>query len=187
MEVVYKHKIHCVTEADWVYVLSESETPPTTCPNNAAHTVTSGSEGTDDSIKATDTRAQKIMETGGPDSIYIGFQFTANTTTYTHDEKITENCYLDWGHVEVVGSDPADYVEMLIIDKDAVRYPANTVLIQYVHNANIGADGKKSFPKDEPQRKATEDLKDLYIRTIYHRATTGDRTVLVDLSGDNAL
>lgn len=187
MEVVYKHKIYCETDSKWEYKLSESETLLTACPTNAGHTVTTGSSNIDSSIKPTDTRAQKIMETGGPDSIYVGFQFTANTTTYTHDEKITENCYLDWGHVEVVGSDPADYVEMLIIDKDAVRYPANTVLIQYVYNANIGADGKKSFPKDEPQRKATEDLKDLYIRTIYHRATTGDRTVLVDLSGDNAL
>jgi hypothetical protein len=192
MEACYKHKIYCETEAAWVNVINEDEAAITQCPNDAAHTVTAGSAVIIGSIKATDVRSEGRRSTGGANAVYLGFSFTADTWTsnvHTEDYKVPITCFLDWGHVEVVTNGNAlDDVSMSIVDVDNILgYGAGFELIKYVHNVPIGPNFERSFPKTEPQKKATVDLKDLYIRVEYKRADANNKDVIVELSGEDGL
>jgi hypothetical protein len=71
---VYKYRIYCVTEAQNVYAWNA--TPPTTCPNNTAHTINANS------ISIVDQRASNIVKIK-QESTPTGGNFRAETFVLT--------------------------------------------------------------------------------------------------------
>jgi hypothetical protein len=137
------------------------------------------------------SRSEKRLSTDGANSVYLGIKYTANSWTAdvnTHDYKVAVDFYLDWGHIEVVTNGNAmDDVSMSIVDVDGVYYPAGTVLKKYIYNIPMGPDYQRSFPKEAPQKKATVNLKDLYVRIEYKREDANNKDILIELSGEDGV
>ena len=65
-KTVYYYKLYCETDSKWEYVWSE--TPPTQCPTNTAHTIDADSAVNEKKVATNETRiiADGEDQTGGP-------------------------------------------------------------------------------------------------------------------------
>lgn len=184
---VYNYRFWCVTEEKYVYVWrSETEDPPTLCPNNTAHevdltgrtiTTTVGSdgviiEGVDDEVLIPEQSKAFPDRTGY--NVYVpGHRFVATAgqvnnfdVTYSADFKLQGMRFkLDGNPVD------GDKIDIQIVDVDNVLgYGAGFVLVTFAENINAWADREFDC--------LCEDVKTMYswayLRMVYDSAGASD-------------
>lgn len=92
---LYKYRIYCTTEQDWQYLIKDTDTPLTVCPNNHTHTVNENSSNLVETIQP--SSVELILEagpkkTGGFYSLH-GRAFTAKGAT-GGQPVVTTNAYI---------------------------------------------------------------------------------------------
>ena len=78
--IINKWKLYCETESAWVHwFLSEDDDAPTKCPNNEAHTITSGSASIEskvgEALNFNETGDAKVTQYPAPGSEYYGISW----------------------------------------------------------------------------------------------------------------
>ena len=119
--IINKWKIYCETDSKWEYWhLPETESAPTTCPTDTAHTITAGSVAIAEVI---DPNIQKSQIKIGEDEISLlefGYNFTAAKNSITDHDKLLPIKYIRGCWVEAIDQEFGDNIRVQIIDKDGV-------------------------------------------------------------------
>ena len=102
----------------------------------------------------------------------IGFQFDAPANADTvYYWQIPEIMCFYGGKIEVNNNEFKDKIDIEIVDKDGIVYPAGTVLTSYITNWNIPKDGK-----DTIQDKSISDPIPtiFYVKATYKATSAGN-------------
>jgi hypothetical protein len=93
---VYNQRIYCITEGAWVYLLTTSAAPLTTCPNNVAHTVNAGSPSIA-SVAYADATASVLYGNGADGDTTISVNTTLARDMYYQNLTVNVGIVLSTG------------------------------------------------------------------------------------------
>jgi hypothetical protein len=123
-------------------------------------------------ISSGDLGTHPELTVGGPKLRCLGTYFTATKSTSTvYDWKITKSIHAKYGYLVCSGNVIPDNVDVALVDKDGIVYPAGTVLHEYAECLPIYSDGRVDIPNDAVTETSLENF---WFRITYNSTGATD-------------